>query len=52
MTEFDKKRLLLDFLKWAEYNRSTQLQYMPEWDGGYYGVDQDKLINEFLEEEL
>lgn len=52
MSDEEKKELIKDFLVWAQYNRSTQLQYMPEWDDGYYGFNQEELIDEFLKEEL
>lgn len=52
MKDEEKKDLINDFLIWAQYNRSTQLQYMPEWATEYYGVDQEELINEFLKEDL
>lgn len=52
MNDEEKKELIKDFLVWAQYNRSVQLQYMPEWDDGYYGVDQEELIDEFMKEEL
>lgn len=52
MNDEQKREVIKDFLVWAQYNRSTQLQYMPEWDDGYYGADQEELITEFLKEEL
>lgn len=52
MNEEQKREVIKDFLVWAQYNRSTQLQYMPEWDSEYYGVDGEELITEFLKEEL
>lgn len=52
MNNEEKKDLINDFLVWAQYNRSTQLQYMPQWDTGHYYADQEELINEFLKEEL
>lgn len=50
MNDEEKRELIKDFLIWVQYNRSVQLQYMPEWDDGYYGVDQEELIDEFLKE--
>lgn len=52
MNDEEKKELINNFSLWAEFNRSTQLRYMPEWDDAYYDVEQEELINEFLKEEL
>jgi hypothetical protein len=44
-----EKETIKDFLIWARYARSTQLQEMPEWTEDYYCVDEDQLIDDYLE---
>jgi hypothetical protein len=45
----DGKQIILDFLTWARYSKSVQLQEMPEWTEDYCCVDEDQLIDDYLE---
>lgn len=45
----NEKEIIKEFLLWCRLARSVQLQEMPEWTEGYYGIDEDDLIRDYLE---
>ncbi len=46
----NEKQIIQDFLCWARLARCVQLQEMPEWTEDYYGVDEEVLIDDYLEQ--
>lgn len=47
----DEKEIIEDFLKWCYVSKSVQLQEMPQYTDDYWCVNQDELINEYLEKD-
>lgn len=47
----NEKEIIEDFLDWCRLARNTYLQEMPEWTQEYWPVDEEQLINEYLEKD-
>ena len=47
---YNEKEIIKDFLRWCFLARNVQLQEMPEYTQDYYCVDENQLIEDYLEQ--